>query len=147
MLSRRFATSAHAALRALPPLCLAVALLFPTLGPPALARAGPAADPIAPSIARLEVVIRKIAIHDDRDWGEGKFRFTVRVGEVGACPEFSLGGWGTCFEEMVRSGPIDIVADDDEARNLSVTVPRQGDTMSDRAIAPSSGILVQPNRT
>ena len=100
-----------------------------------------------PSIGRLEVVIKQIQIHDDRDWGEGEFRFTVRVGHTDQCGEYVFNGpWRECFGEIARSAPIEINGDDGATVSLLVPMPRQGDTISDSAVLPGLGIPVHPNQ-
>jgi hypothetical protein len=100
-----------------------------------------------PPIGRLEVVIKKIIIHDDRDWGEGEFRFSVRVGHTDQCGDVEFNGpWPDCYGEMARGAPFEINGDDGAIVTLLVPLPRQGDTITEPSAQPGLGFPVQSNR-
>ena len=80
MLRRQLIAAARAARRILPSLGLAAVLLTPTLGPTAPARADDSSvrDPHA-AVARIQVILKKIFIWDDRDPYEGEMAFHVTL--------------------------------------------------------------------
>ena len=106
MLNRHFRTAINAACRAVLALGLATALVLPTLGPPAPARADheQTHDPDA----RLQFVVKKVKVHDDQEgWGGGKADIVISgwVGELKeGCPADSSDE--LCFTKIAggRSG-------------------------------------------
>jgi hypothetical protein len=126
---------------------LAVALLLAaTIVPPIRAEHAPGHDPAT----RLELVVRRIVIHDDRDWGEGDFKFTVTIWEVipGCEPGDELAWyWSTCRTELVASRDIKFGADDDEAVKLDRVIPGAGDSLLGSGVSPGIGFPVYADRT
>jgi CARDB len=122
--------SALRAGRALAGLALVATLLpWAPVPPPARAEHGPGHDPDA----RLEIVVKRILIHDDYDWGEGDISITVILWEGPS--------------ELARSGDIKFGADDGETVTLHRVFPWAGDRVADPSIGPGIGIPVYADRT
>jgi hypothetical protein len=131
----------RAAARAVFAIAIATALLVPAVGPttPAVA-----ADPIVRDhreLGRLEVVVKKVHIFDDRDWGAGEIRINVSIDKLRECPNPEPGGQGFCHDP-VASSLINFSADSGETVVLNRIVPGPGDEMADPSTGPGIGFPV-----
>jgi hypothetical protein len=105
---------------------------------PTPARGNQQADPEAS--ARLQLVIRKIIVHDDRDLGSGDISINVVVtSRETACR-------GGCITRLVESTLPEFQADSGGERRVDRVVPAAGDFMGDAAISPDFGIPIYPDR-
>ena len=122
-------------------LALAATLFASTFGPAAPVGAG---DPIIRDhreLGRLEVVVKKVHIFDDRDWGEGEIRIKVSISKLRECPEPEPGGQGFCLDAVANS-LISFGADSGETIVLDRIVPGPGDAVADASIGPGIGFPV-----
>jgi hypothetical protein len=107
-------------------LALAAALLVSVLGP--LPSVGSAAEPGEP-VARLQVLVTKIHIHNDRDWGSGEMKLTAVLREENGGPT-PLASMSRAFS---ASSGDDVI--------LDRLVPGEGDTMVG-GVSPVGGLPV-----
>ena len=120
MWSRRFGITVAAVPRAMPALGLAAVLALSTLGLTAPARAD-TRDPDA----RLQIHLKKVKIHDDKDWGEGDIRITMAFWRVkDGCPPDSTDR--ACMLDSMTSGTYAFGADDGETKELNASFPPSG---------------------
>jgi hypothetical protein len=117
------------ALRVVLALSLLGAALAAELSAPASARAEAAADPVA----RLQIVIKTVHIHDDRDWGDGEMSFSA-----GLYPEQARYDRNS---PRLASMAVDFSAGDGEDFFLERALPQVGDIMGDGA-SPDIGMPV-----
>jgi len=124
-------------------LALAATLLAPVLAPstPALAEEPIVRDHRDP-YARVQVVIKRITIHEDRDWGNGEIAISFTVNSYRAgCTPFS----GAACETRLLSGGIpEFSASDDTVKAFDRVIPSYGDSVTDDAISPPFGIPLRP---
>lgn len=100
---------------------------------------GPVAEPaLAPEqrdpAARLQVVIKNIIIHDDRDWGEGDINIKVQIGR-------SQGAL------LVESTLPEFGANSGDTKLVNRIVPAAGDVMADASIGSAIGFPVYAGET
>ena len=124
--------------RLLTTLALTSTLAASALGPIALPLA---AEPIIrdhrdPN-ARVEVVIRKVTIHDDMDWGAGEIKLKLRVrANENYCEPYG----GTCGRILAEGSIPQFSANDGVVKQLDRVLPAEGDTFADSSIGPGIGI-------
>jgi hypothetical protein len=120
-------------------LAVAVALLVPVLAQPAPARAdGPVIRDHRDPDSRLELVIRKLIVHDDMDWGDGDIRLNlqVRMGASGC----ELDG---CANVLVDASFPEVHASDGDVVTLDRVVPRSGVAFGDPRVGEGIGIPIR----
>ena len=122
---------------------LAATMLAPALAPstPAVAQAPIVRDHRDP-YARVQMVIKRIIVHDDMDWGNGEIAisFTVDSYREG-CARFS----GAACETTLLSGAIrEFGATDGTEEVFDRVIPSYTDSVTDDAISPPFGIPLRP---
>jgi hypothetical protein len=90
--------------------------------------------------SRVLLVIRKIIVHDDQDWGDGDIRIRVEVRTNGQ--ECSPAETASCGRLLVRSEFPELHASDGATVQLNRYIPRTGDYFVDPAISPDVGIPI-----
>jgi hypothetical protein len=126
-------------------LLLAFTLLSSALGPtvPAQAQAPIIRDHRDP-YARIQLVINRIIIHDDMDWGKGEFRFDVGVrANSERCALFSR---TACGQPLVVATLPQYSGSDGANLVVDRIVPAAGDTAADAAVGPEIGMPVRPGQ-
>jgi hypothetical protein len=102
------------------------------------------------SVARIQMIIHRIVIHDDQDWGRGEFELTARVWEVvDGCPpdvhpdvpEYYPG-----CTRILTQGRYEASVTDGSVLRPDRTIPSSGDVIGDPSVAPAFGIPIIPNR-
>ncbi len=95
--------------------------------------------------ARLQLVIKKLIIHDDSDWGEGEMLFTA---EFWACGEGST-DVDHCSPRttLVRSGSVQILASGGDAPTVDWVLPSTTDVVRDESISATLGIPLHAGRS
>jgi hypothetical protein len=91
--------------------------------------------------ARLQLVIGKIVVHDDRDWGSGDISINVVV--TSRDPACRGGG---CITRLVETTLPQFRANSGDERRVDRVVPAAGDFMADASISPAFGISVYADR-
>ena len=124
-------------------LVLALALLSWAFGLTVPARAQQPLDPVK----RVTFSIHQIQVHNDRDWGKGEIRITLRVWQVNeGCPPDSTDGG--CITQLLKTGNMDFLADDGDTKLLNVAFPsgpQAGDELAD-GVTSRYGIPMYPGR-
>lgn len=146
MWARRLRTTVKATCRAVPALVLATMLLPGVFSQAAPARADqPIVRDHRDPDARLQLVIKKLIIHDDSDVGEGEMLFTA---EFWACPEGST-DVDHCSPRatLVRSGSVQILAESGAAPTVNWVLPSATDALADESISATLGIPVHAGRS
>src|SRR5262249_33382841 len=130
---RSIAMTRHACARLFTYLRLIVAtsalsslLLAWTVGPAVPARAAGRPAPL-PS-TRLQLVVNKIIVHDDRDWGEGEISITIHIYECASLDDI------VCAHDLVTSTIPEFTANDGSRHQTNWSVPAPGDEIKDRSI-------------
>jgi hypothetical protein len=122
---------------------LAATMLAPAFAPstPALAE-GPIVRDHRDPYARVQVVIKKIIVHDDTDWGNGEIAisFTVNSSRNGCVPFSS----SEC-ETLLLSGALpEFSASNGTVKTFERSIPAYTDSTTDDAISPPFGIPLRP---
>jgi hypothetical protein len=122
-------------------LALTSALLAPTLGStiPALAEEPIVRDHRHPT-AHVQVILRRIIVHDDMDWGAGDIavNYNMRVSSE-SCVRTR---WDTCGESLVEGVIPEFHASDGASVVINRTIPGPGDTIAGPSTSPENGILI-----
>ena len=92
--------------------------------------------------ARVQVVIKRIIVHEDMDWGNGEIAISYEVNSYGAgCLPFS----GAACETLVLRGAIrEFSATDGAEKVFDRVIPSYTDSTTDGAISPPFGIPLRP---
>jgi hypothetical protein len=123
-------------------LMLAFTLLPWTIWPGATARAE---EPIVrdhrePN-ARIVVVIKRIIVHDDMDWGDGDVDISYQVRTN--TEHCNLNAEPGCGRLVVEGAAPEFAATDGSVEQLNRTVPTEGDSLADSSVSPELGIPIR----
>jgi hypothetical protein len=126
-------------------LMLAVTLLPWTIGPGATARAE---EPIVrdhrePN-ARIVVVIKRIIVHDDMDWGDGDVDISY---QVRTSTEHCDWKKPDCGRLVVEGAAPEFSATDGSVEHLDRSVPAEGDSLADSTVSPELGIPIRAGQS
>jgi hypothetical protein len=144
MFSRHVSAATSAAHRILLSLGLAAGVLTSTLGAPAPALAqGPVIHDHRAAMARIEVVVNRIHILDDRDPGAGEFKFELTL-TCFATPSPCLGQHAKIELDHQRR---DFSAATGESRNVGFAFPEDAPTNADYEAAKSEGYPFLPDQS
>src|SRR5690242_11200495 len=91
------------ALRAMQGLILALTLLPGAVGPALPALADPVVNDHRDPSARLEVVVKRVHIFDDQDWGEGEIKLDLDLLKLRECPPAERGALDFCRDRLGKS--------------------------------------------
>jgi hypothetical protein len=91
--------------------------------------------------ARILLVIKSVIIHNDMDWGDGEFGFTLRVHMVDDACLNDLSR--DCGPALVKGGLRGFSGSVGTVKQLDQVVPAYVDTIDDRTITPTSGIPIR----
>src|SRR5215207_4263123 len=102
--------------------------------------------PLAPAradhepAARLQLIIKKLIIHDDSDWGEGEITFTT---QFWSCPDGST-DINNCYPRtvLVNTGGIEVLADSGDTLSMDLVLSSATDTIANESISTGFGIPV-----
>jgi hypothetical protein len=122
-------------------LLLAATLMPGVVGPavPVLADEPIVRDHREPD-ARILVVIRKIIVHDDMDWGDGDIRIVAQVRtNLETC---SLGYENPCGRPLVSAGTPEYSASDGDVLTLNRYIPKTGDDFIDPQVSWELGVPI-----
>lgn len=142
MLSRHVSAPTGAAHRTFLSLGLAAGLLISALAPPVPAQAqGPVIRDHRDPYARILLVVKSVKIHNDMDWGDGEFAFSLRVHAFDdVCTDSVDTG---CANLLVQGGLPGFSGPAGTVKQVNRVVPAYGDTVNDRAVAPPFGIPIR----
>jgi len=121
--------------RRAPALALAATLLVSTLGPSA--SPGIAAEPDQPS-ARLQIIVKSVKVHDDRDPGDGEMSFSASLADGD--------GEITRFTPKLATMSDEFDLGSGETRIMMHMLPSDGDTMAE-GVSPEAGMPVYAGRS
>jgi hypothetical protein len=132
-------------LRTLFGLVLAAALLPWALGPTPPARAqGPIIRDHRDPSARFQLVINRIIVHDDMDWGKGEISISARVRTNGErCMLYTK---VECGRMLAETTVPQFSATDNQSVLIDRLVPAAGDSTADTSVGPEIGIPFQPGQ-
>ena len=145
MNATRVRTLRSRALRVPLGLLTAFTLLSSALGPavPAQAQAPIIRDHRDP-YARIQLVLNRIIIHDDMDWGKGEFKFLVGVrANSQRCELFSR---DACGQPLVLAPLPQYSGSDGASLVVDRIVPAAGGNAADEAVGPEIGLPVRPGQ-
>jgi hypothetical protein len=119
------------------PLAFAASLVMPGLVPPDQALAEePVVRDHRDSTTHVQLVIKRMLVHDDLDWGDGDVSTTVRVvSQPDDCP--------ACAADLIMTTIPEFSATDGQAVQINRIVPSAGDSIMDASVAPSVGIPIK----
>ena len=118
------------------------------------ASAGDAASPVQAEgdepFARMQMVIKRIVIHDDQDWGKGDFALTARVWEiVDGCPvdvHPDVPDYYPGCTRILAEGTFESSVTDGTVLTPDRLIPSSGDVIGDPSISAAFGIPLFADR-
>ena len=94
--------------------------------------------------ARVQLVVNRIIIHDDMDWGKGEFRFEIGIrANSGRCELFSR---TACGQPLVLANLPQYSGSDGANLVVDRIVPADGDSGMGEDVGPAIGVPVRPGQ-
>ena len=128
--------------RRAPAFALAATMLATALAPSTTAVAqGPIVRDHRDPYARVQLVIKRIIVHDDMDWGNGEIAISFKVNSLRPGCVAS----GAACETTLLSGTLpEFSATDGTEKVFDRVIPSDTDSTTDDAISPPFGIPLRP---
>src|SRR5262249_48508227 len=128
------------------PLAFAASLLVPGLTAPAptFAADPPNVRDHRQTVTPIQVILKRVIVHDDMDWGNGEISIRYRVfSRESACPNDHGPG---CGELLVDGYVPQFSATDGTVRQVDLAIPTASDAISGGAVSTNVGLPVDSTR-
>jgi hypothetical protein len=145
MRANRILDVAKLSRRPLAAMLLAMTMMPLAAGPATSVQAkAPAAQDAAVPSARVQVIIKRVIVHDDMDWGNGEVKVRARIRTNDRFCSTDEGD--DCGHTLIEASLPQFSATDGWKQTENRTIPAAGDSISEDGSSPELGIGIFPGQ-